>query len=152
MILRDRFIRKILIIAVAAALVMPQAAGFLGSNSFFIQKEAQQLLPDPVLTTERAMHILYGDKTGGGHLHGVGKPCKSEFPASWKKEDVLHRVTMAAANDNIDWKKQKNGYATTETGIDGITVRIVIDPDTNSIITAYPIDVKRNPCPVGRKN
>ena len=29
---------------------------------------------------ERAMHILDGDATGGGHRYGAGKPGKTEFP------------------------------------------------------------------------
>lgn len=152
MILRERFLRKILIIAVAVAIGMPQITGLLGENSRVISKEAHRLLPDPVLTAERAKHILYGDKTGGGHLHGIGNPCKSEFPAHWSKDEIINNITRAAANDNIDWKEQANGYATTEAQIEDLKVRIVIDSDTNKIITAYPVNVPRNVCPVYRKN
>ena len=33
-----------------------------------------------LINVERQTHILYGDASGGGHLYGVGRPCKSEFP------------------------------------------------------------------------
>jgi hypothetical protein len=100
----------------------------------------------PALSEQRARHILYGDATGGGHLHGVGKPCKSEFPPDWTAEDIVTRVQSLAANDNVRWKRQPNGYHTSEQMVDGIRIRIVTDREGDEIITAYPVNVPRNPC------
>ena len=49
-------------------------------------------------TPERTTHILDGDKTGGGggHRHGVGKPGKTEFPASWDDKKVMDNVVDVA--------------------------------------------------------
>lgn len=101
----------------------------------------------PRLSPQRRTHILYGDAQGGGHMHGTGKPCKSEFPAEWTAEDIVHAVTTLAANDNINWKTADNGYHTAEQTVDGIKIRIVTDREGDDIVTAYPVNVRRNPCP-----
>lgn len=104
----------------------------------------------PLLTPQAQQHLLYGDKRGGGHLHGVGKECKSEFPAHWDKEEVITRVKTVAANDNLNWKQQDNGYYVAEQNVEGIRVRVVLNGDRTKIITAYPTNVPRNPCPARR--
>ncbi|MGH3229205.1 MAG: EndoU domain-containing protein [Streptosporangiaceae bacterium] len=48
------------------------------------------------VSPERAKHILDGDKTGGGHRHGTGKPGKTEFPASWDDRKVIDTVLDVA--------------------------------------------------------
>ena len=53
------------------------------------------------VSPERTTHILDGDETGGGggHRHGVGKPGKTEFPASWDDEKIIaHRCRMSRAD------------------------------------------------------
>lgn len=102
--------------------------------------------PVPVLTAEAEQHILYGDRRGGGHLHGTGVPCKSEFPADWDADEVIDRVQAIAANDNLAWEKQDNGYYVAEQLVDATRVRVVLDRDRMGIVTAYPTGVKRNPC------
>jgi hypothetical protein len=99
------------------------------------------------ISPQRRVHILYGDKTGGGHKHGVGKPCKSEFPADWSDDTIIETVERIAANDNLNWKKQRNGYYVTEKNVDDLRVRVVKGRDGASVITAYPTNVKRNACP-----
>lgn len=103
---------------------------------------------DPVLTQAALAHILYGDERGGGHMHGMRKPCKSEFPAGWTEKKISDTVAQIAANDNLDWKKQNNGYSTAEADVEGIRVRVVINRDATQVVTAYPVNVPRNPCPV----
>lgn len=103
---------------------------------------------DPVLTQQRLRHITDGDARGGGHLHGTGAPCKSEFPANWTRDKIARDIPLLAANDNLEWKESRNGYVTADSmTVDGLKVRIVVDPKDNEIITAYPTNVKRNPCP-----
>ena len=99
------------------------------------------------ISTKRETHILYGDKSGGGHFFGVGKPCKSEFPKDWDKSDILQTVKILATNDNLNWKQQKNGYYVAEDTIDGLRIRVVLDEEKDDVITAYPVNVSRNPCP-----
>ncbi len=100
-----------------------------------------------VLTEQRKQHILYGDSTGGGHKHGVGAPCKSEFPADWDDEKIITVVEKIAANDNLRWVQQNNGYYTGEAFEDNLKVRVVLGPQKQKVITSYPINVARNPCP-----
>jgi|JI10StandDraft_1071094.scaffolds.fasta_scaffold06924_4 hypothetical protein len=106
-----------------------------------------QLTAEPVLTKQSETHILYGDDRGGGHLHGAGKPCKSEFPAEWDKQDIINNVSAIAANDNLNWEEQSNGYHVAEQMVGDIKVRVVLNRDRTRIVTAYPTNVQRNACP-----
>lgn len=101
----------------------------------------------PALTAQAEQHLLYGDQRGGGHLHGVGKACKSEFPADWQADEVIAHVKRVAANDNLNWEQQNNGYHVAEDDVEGIKVRVVLNHDRTKIVTAYPTNVQRNPCP-----
>ena len=101
----------------------------------------------PVLTAQAEQHLLHGDRRGGGHLHGTGKACKSEFPADWDAGEVIAHVKTIAANDNLDWELQDNGYHVAEQTVDGTRVRVVLNRDRTGIVTAYPTNVRRNPCP-----
>ncbi len=111
-------------------------------TDFFVKASGPIELPET-----RRTHILYGDRTGGGHLFGVGKPCKSEFPKDWSSDDIVEIVQGIAANDNLNWKMQKNGYSVVEQTVNSIKVRVVVNKAENEIVTAYPVNVKRNPCP-----
>lgn len=104
------------------------------------------------LSEKRIQHILYGDGTGGGHRHGANKPCKSEFPASWSDEKIIETVKQIAANDNTDWTMQDNGNAVADTKIENLKIRVVMNPETAEIITAYPTNVRRNPCTPANDN
>jgi len=95
----------------------------------------------------RARHILGGDHRGGGHRYGTGKPCKSEFPADWDDSEILEATARIAANDNLNWQRQDNGYFVTEKMVEGVRVRVVLGRDKESVVTAYPTNVARNPCP-----
>jgi len=99
------------------------------------------------ITPERRTHILYGDATGGGHLHGTGAPCKSEFPKTWSEDTIIKEVEVIAANDNLNWEQQRNGYYVTEQNVGTLRVRVVKGPQNKRVITAYPTNVPRNPCP-----
>lgn len=111
------------------------------------QQQASEPRQIPVITGLRRQHILYGDRNGGGHLHGIGKPCKSEFPASWSADKIIATVERAAANDNIPWALQDNGYYAADVMADDIRLRIVLSGDKSEVVTAYPLNVQRNPCP-----
>ncbi len=102
---------------------------------------------DIALSERRAQHILYGDERGGGHMFGTGAPCKSEFPADWGSHRILEATKQIAANDNLDWERQGNGYYVAEKLEDGVKIRVVLDGQKRNIITSYPTNTKRNPCP-----
>ena len=116
----------------------------------YTSNTTQEFNKASVISPQRRVHILYGDKTGGGHRHGAGKPCKSEFPADWSDDAIIETIEHIAANDNLDWKKQRNGYYVTEKNVEGLRVRVVKGRDAESVITAYPTNVKRNACPTRR--
>lgn len=100
-----------------------------------------------VISDSRRTHILYGDATGGGHLYGVGKPCKSEFPKHWDEETIIKEVELIAANDNLNWQQQRNGYHVAEQKVGTVKLRVVKDRENEGVITAYPTNTTRNPCP-----
>ncbi len=104
------------------------------------------------LSEKRIKHILYGDETGGGHKHGQNTPCKSEFPANWNDEKIIETVNHIATDGNTDWKQQDNGYFVSDTKIEDLKIRVVMDKDEGEIITAYPVNVPRNPCNAANDN
>ena len=51
---------------------------------------------------ERAKHILDGDRWGGGHRHGTGRPGKTEFPVGWDDQKIIgHVLGVARAPDDL---------------------------------------------------
>ena len=106
----------------------------------------------PQISQARAQHILYGDGHGGGHLHGQNSPCKSEFPADWTGPMILEVVARDAANDNLDWRHERNGNDVAEVMEGGVKIRIVVDASHSDVITAYPVNMPRNPCPASNDN
>lgn len=123
---------------------------WLGQSPIFIDYFLNtENIPHPAaveLTQSRIEHILYGNETGGGHLYGTGIPCKSEFPQDWDSGDIIRTVEKIAANDNLKWRRELNGYYAAEEKVDGIKVRVILSEDKTRVITGYPINVKRNPC------
>ncbi len=125
------------------------AIGLVLSASFTDKPPAPVDTPAQVvvISPQQRTHILYGDARGGGHFHTADKPCKSEFPQDWDEKKVIDTIELIAANDNIPWKKADNGYHTGEQTVDGLRVRVVLSADKKRVITGYPVNVRRNPCP-----
>lgn len=101
----------------------------------------------PALTAESKQHILYGDGESGGHRHSTGTPCKTEFPSYWDEDKIFQTVKQIAANDNLNWRLESNGYEVAEETYDSVEIRVVVDPQRNEVVTAYPTNLPRNPCP-----
>ncbi len=99
-----------------------------------------------IITDYAKEHVLYGNKSGGGHKFGVGKPCKSEFPKNWDDKKIFNEITRLAANDNIKWRQEDNGYYASEQTVEKINIRIILGKNKQKLITAYPTNTKRNPC------
>ena len=102
----------------------------------------EQLIDGILTDAKAAQHILDGDATGGGHRFGTGASGKSEFPASWSDNKILHEVSDVATDPLASHTKQ--GGRTVSEGVrDGVTIRVV--SDGKRIITAYPVGGSRNP-------
>lgn len=99
-----------------------------------------------IVSEKAAVHILYGDKDGGGHMYGVGKPCNSEFPEDWDAKKVIDVIRSIAANDRLDWQQESNGYYVAEGYEKYVRVRVVLGPEKKRVITGYPVNLRRNPC------
>jgi len=122
-------------------------------------------LLDGIISPQRQKHILYGDATGGGHLSGVGKPNTSEFPSGWTESEILEVAADLATNPGLGWQQQEGpGQGTIHTSypgpkftskgkpvryrivdqsgnlptVNGITIRVIIEPDGEGVITAVP--------------
>ena len=114
-------------------------------------------LVDPstnVASAQRTQHILHGDATGGGHLWPGGAG-KTPFPQDWDANRIMSTTSDLATNPNLLWKPQTgNGGLYTRSGkparfvvtdangnlpvVDGVPVRVIIEPAGEGIITAYP--------------
>lgn len=148
---RTGFLTRLLLVGFFVALAAQPLMGGLGKLN--IHDPAATFRDDPPALTQEAMaHILHGDARGGGHFYGTGKPCKSEFPADWDEIRIRQRVSAIAANDNLPWQDQQNGYRVAEATEGSLRIRVVVDPARNAVVTAYPVNVRRNPCPAANDN
>ncbi|MCO6555554.1 MAG: EndoU domain-containing protein [Gilliamella sp.] len=102
-----------------------------------------------ILSPEAKQHILYGDSlTSGGHMY-PGNPGKTTFPKDWSADKIVHEIGDIATAPNTQW------YAQTGTGgiytakgkpanwvsyevRNGVRIRVVYQPATGKIITAFP--------------
>jgi hypothetical protein len=96
---------------------------------------------------ERAIHILDGDATGGGHRYGAGKPGKTEFPANWDEDKIIDSI-LSVARWPDSASPQRNGRWLVEGVRDQVALAAVIVAD-GRIWTAYPLPgspgVRQNP-------
>ena len=102
------------------------------------------------VTPERTTHILDGDETGGGgHRHGVGKPGKTEFPASWDDAKIISTaVNVARGPDRPPVRQDWNDTWLCTGTRDGVDVSVVV-MRSGEILTSWPEEggpgVVRNP-------
>ena len=97
--------------------------------------------PGDVRTTaDRRVHILDGDKTGGGHRHGTGRPGKTEFPAEWDDDHVIGAVLAIARSPDQGPEPQNNGGRRQVSGErDGVRIVAILEAD-GLVCTAWPCD------------
>jgi len=135
---------KIIIAIVCLALI-----GGAGAAAYIKRDTIPMLsqLGGPGISQETKQHILVGDKTGGGHKFGAGKDCKSEFPQDWSDSQIIGNIQKVAANDNLKWKQQKNGYFVATDEINDVKIRVVLDKEKDDVVTGYPVSTARNACP-----
>ena len=105
----------------------------------------------------RRNHILYGDhetlgRPAGGHLHGVGRPGKSEFPASWGEKEIIDAIRDVARNPDRPPDLRDNGMWFAEGTRNGVVIAVWVASD-GSVDGGYPvcgapgsdIEIHRNP-------
>jgi hypothetical protein len=96
---------------------------------------------------ERAIHILDGDATGGGHRYGTGAPGKTEFPASWAEDKIIDSI-LSVARSPDSAVLQRNGRWKVEGVRDEVMLAVIIMAD-GRIWSAYPLPgspgVRQNP-------
>ncbi|MGH3740362.1 MAG: EndoU domain-containing protein [Micromonosporaceae bacterium] len=85
---------------------------------------------------------MYGDEldeSSGGHLHGTGRPDKSEFPPDWDEDKIVHEVIdVARRPDRVT--KSYSGDSWLATGVrNEVKIRVVVRED-GTIATGYPLD------------
>ncbi|MBY6029849.1 EndoU domain-containing protein [Halomonas sp. DP8Y7-1] len=115
-------------------------------------------LVDPstnVANSQRTQHILYGDGPNSGGPLWPGQAGKIPFPREWDANRVISTVSDIATDPNLLWKPQSgNGGLYTRAGnparfivtdvegnwpiIDGVPVKVVVEPAGEGIITAFP--------------
>ncbi|MCP1701141.1 filamentous hemagglutinin, partial [Pseudomonas citronellolis] len=104
-----------------------------------------------ILSPEAKQHILYGDKPGSGGHMWPGQEGKTVFPEGWSADKIVHEIGDVVTSPETKW------YAQTGTGgiytakgdpakwvayevRDGVRMRIVYQPATGKVITAFPDD------------
>ncbi|QNQ18546.1 hypothetical protein HF650_01585 [Kosakonia sp. SMBL-WEM22] len=96
------------------------------------------------LTEHRKDHIL------NRHRHGANKPDKTQFPAGWSDDDILHHVSDVATDPNsVSGVGKWNSPDVTGTR-EGIDIRIDFYPPNHpeyagKISTSYPTNTPPNP-------
>ncbi|WP_209435497.1 EndoU domain-containing protein, partial [Photorhabdus khanii] len=102
-----------------------------------------------ILSPEAKQHILYGDSpTQGGHLY-PGNPGKTVFPQNWTADKVVHEIGDIATSPKTQWYAQTGtGGVYTNAGKparwvawevrDNVRVRVVYEPASGKIVTAFP--------------
>lgn len=100
------------------------------------------------ISPKRKIHILDGDATGGGHGPGRGIPGKSEFPSRWSDRKVLRYISDIIKDPNSRWIRQP-GKPPFRWRIEGtrerINIRVIVEPQGEGVITAFPTNRPRNP-------
>lgn len=114
-----------------------------------VGREATERRYVDILSPQSRQHILYGDGRGGGGHYPPGQAGKTLFPANWSPDQVIHNVGDIATAPDTRWFAQSgNGGAYTGKGKparwvawevrDGIQVRVIYEPATGKVISAFP--------------
>ena len=81
---------------------------------------------------------------GGGHRPGTGFPGKSEFPAGWSDEKIMHEISDIATDPSLAGRPgNRVGDSFINGTRDGVDIEVLIRND--QIWTGYPTNLPRNP-------
>ncbi len=100
-------------------------------------------------TAQAEQHTFYGDRRGGGHLYGTPSNGKDKFPATWDKNRIKSVVNTVIANAETVWV-QRGSYQYTHGTSDNIKFKIIFDPATSTVVTAYPLGPSSVPANTAR--
>jgi Bacterial EndoU nuclease len=90
------------------------------------------------LTAERQAHILDGDRTGGGHRHGLGRPGKTEFPAGWDAGKIVESLLSVARHpDEPPARQNWNDRWRVQGEREGVSIVVIVTSD-GLIWTGWP--------------
>lgn len=94
--------------------------------------------PDTIHVTPAVVtHILTGDKKGGGHAPGAGRPGKNEFPRGWSDQQIVAAALDVARNPGtVTTARIKHRWVATAFR-NGVQMRVIVDDD-GSLTTAIP--------------
>ena len=115
-----------------------------------VDAEDRPKAEDIRVTPERTTHILDGEPgDGGGHRHGVGKPGKTEFPASWDDKKIMgHVLDVVRRPDSPPVLQNRNNRWICSGTRDSVEVTAIV-LRSGEIWTAWPEEggpgVRRNP-------
>jgi len=96
----------------------------------------------------RTRHILDGDVLphgafSGGHRAGTGFPGKSEFPASWSDDQIMHQISDVATDPLSAVRPGRGGDVFVTGTRRGVDIEVLLR--NGEIWTGYPTNVPRNP-------
>ncbi|MCP2055748.1 UNVERIFIED_ORG: filamentous hemagglutinin [Pseudomonas fluorescens] len=122
------------------------AAGLLSGGAKGLGKDYVD-----ILSPEAKQHILYGDKPGSGGHMWPGQEGKTVFPESWSGDKIVDAVGDITTSPSTKWYAQTGtGGAYTAKGDaakwvayetrDGVRMRVVYQPATGKVVTAFPDD------------
>lgn len=97
-----------------------------------------------LLDPKGEQHVLDGDKTGGGHRSGTGRPGKSEFPSGWSDERIKGEISDIATDPASSRSPGRGGREVVRGTRGGVDIEVIIEPN-GRIVTGYPTNVPRNP-------
>ncbi len=100
--------------------------------------------PRATVSPERRIHILGGDRYGGGHRFGTGKAGKTEFPSNWSDDKIIDEVESVANDPASKRDVQPGGRIKVEGNRDGVEIRVILEPDGITIVTAFPTNLPVN--------
>jgi hypothetical protein len=90
-----------------------------------------------VVSPARRVHILYGDRTGGGHRFGAGKG-KNEFPQSWTDDDIINTIEDVANDSGSTRLQRRAGRVIFIATRKSISISVVVDVADADIVTGFP--------------
>jgi RHS repeat-associated protein len=99
-------------------------------------------------TPDRRDHILSGEvrsdgSFGGGHRAGTNYPGKSEFPAEWSDDLIIHYISDIATDPfAIISNTTSNGGVFYRGWREGVEIEVLVR--NGRIITGYPVSIPRN--------
>ena len=109
-----------------------------------------------ILSPGAKQHILHGDKPGSGGHMWPGQEGKTVFPRSWSGDKIIDAVGDITTSPSTKWYAQTGtGGAYTAKGEpakwvayetrDGVRMRVVYQPATGKVVTAFPDDAPTPP-------